>query len=228
MRHPACQVDPKLCGVNSNQHKSLLAQLAKVESVAREKRVTLKILLESLDVHGPQLLTVVLSLPFLMPIPIPGLSTPFGIVIVLLGVAIMAERTPWLPHRLLNLHIPSATLIKILQKTMPVMARLDRWLKPHWAWMTASKPGVFFHGLLIVVAAFLLTLPMPPGGNIIPAVSIIAFSLALLYDDARMTFVGVVVLVAMFVFFAEVVGLVIRHWDQITDWVLAPFASFID
>src|ERR1700757_2897495 len=51
-------------------------------------------------------LLLLLSLPFVQPIPVPGLSSLFGVLIVLLGLGQMIDRKPWLPRHLLNLELP--------------------------------------------------------------------------------------------------------------------------
>jgi hypothetical protein len=57
---------------------------------------------------------VLLALPFCTPIPLPGLSIPFGIILMLFGVRIALRKKPWLPKKLMAREIPAATLPKII------------------------------------------------------------------------------------------------------------------
>ena len=43
------------------------------------------------------LVCVFLTLPFLLPVSIPGVSTVFGLAIILIGVGVTLNRVPWLP-----------------------------------------------------------------------------------------------------------------------------------
>ncbi len=48
-------------------------------------------------------LLVILSLPSALPVPAPGYSTPFGILIFILAVQlIIGAKIPWLPQRMMN------------------------------------------------------------------------------------------------------------------------------
>ena len=57
--------------------------------------------------RGFDLLLVLICLPFLTPIPLLGLSTPFGLVVFLIGARLAFGRHPWLPRRLLERELPS-------------------------------------------------------------------------------------------------------------------------
>ncbi|MGE0762306.1 MAG: exopolysaccharide biosynthesis protein [Bdellovibrionales bacterium] len=177
-----------------------------VEQAKQQHGLTLGSLLQALGVHGATLLILTLSLPFLLPVPLPGLSTPFGFAILILGFSILWTRPPWLPRSLSQLQIPEATLVTILNKIEPTLYRLERWLVPRLLILTNTRLGISFHGFLIMFAAFLLSLPAPPGGNIGPALSIVCFSLALLQKDGAMTALGLVILGATVWFFTEIIS----------------------
>src|SRR5690606_25986332 len=57
------------------------------------------------------LFLILLCLPFCQPLALPGLSTPFGLMIGLLGVRFAVKRQPWLPAKLLDLAIPAKLLL---------------------------------------------------------------------------------------------------------------------
>ena len=60
------------------------------------KSLTLAELKQSLKGHGSAMLRVLLALPFCF-VAIPGLSTPFGIAICLIGACLVIGREPCLP-----------------------------------------------------------------------------------------------------------------------------------
>ncbi len=74
--------------------------LAEVIAAIKGERVTLRDILAQMGESGLLLLCGLLSLPFLVPVSIPGVSTVFGVGIVLIGIAITFNRLPWLPSRL--------------------------------------------------------------------------------------------------------------------------------
>jgi hypothetical protein len=72
----------------------------------RERKVTLREVMTTLGGRASGLMIVILALPFCSPITIPGLSMPFGAVILLLSACYVVGRPPWLPERLLAVELP--------------------------------------------------------------------------------------------------------------------------
>ena len=65
--------------------------------VGRGPSLTLGQIERLLEGHGYELLLLFLALPFCFPISIPGLSLPFGLVIILIGWRLAVDRPPRLP-----------------------------------------------------------------------------------------------------------------------------------
>src|SRR5258708_31025822 len=59
------------------------------------QRTRLGDILEATKGRGFDLLLVFITLPFLTPIPLPGFSVPFGLVIFLIGMRLAVGRKPW-------------------------------------------------------------------------------------------------------------------------------------
>ena len=77
---------------------------------------------ELLDLFGDEgllLVTILLTLVFLIPVSIPGVSTVFGAAIVLVGVSRLLRRQLWLPARVRDRRLPSARLRPALAKRSP-------------------------------------------------------------------------------------------------------------
>src|SRR5215210_7264423 len=67
-----------------------------------ERSVTLREVLDVTHGRAYTLLLILLALPFCTPIPLPGFSTPFGLLIALIGARLALLQEPWLPERVLN------------------------------------------------------------------------------------------------------------------------------
>ena len=100
----------------------LSEDLAKLQEKAREQSLILGDVIFLLDDRAHTFLLLLLSLPFVQPIPLPGLSTPFGVAIALLGIGSLVGQKPWLPDRLLKMQLPDIFLAPALR----VMRRLAR------------------------------------------------------------------------------------------------------
>ena len=99
--------------------------------------VTLQALLEASGRQGMLLICALSSLPFLIPVSIPGVSTVFGAAIVLLACALFLNRLPWLPRRILDKPLDATKLKPVLRKGVGIVSKIDRWVQPRWPALTA-------------------------------------------------------------------------------------------
>ena len=67
-------------------------------------------MVEILHGRGLQFVVILLCLPFLTPVTVPGISMPFGLAIALCGVRIAFGHKPWLPAFILNRRISYSVL----------------------------------------------------------------------------------------------------------------------
>jgi len=164
---------PTTSSIPSPEHGTfrLSEDLAKLQEKAREQSLSLGDVIFLLDDRARTFLLLLLSLPFVQPIPLPGLSTPFGVAIALLGIGSLVGQKPWLPDRLLKMQLPDIFLAPALRvprilflATNPTMQRLE--------------------GLCILVCGVLLCLPLPiPFSNMLPATTVITFACSTLGKD---------------------------------------------
>src|SRR6201997_4706454 len=99
---------------NENNSKSQLsADLEMLHARVKGKSLTLAELKQSLKGRGSAMLLILLALPFCF-IAIPGLSTPFGIAICLIGACLAIGREPWLPRFIMNRRLSTARSDELL------------------------------------------------------------------------------------------------------------------
>lgn len=164
--------------------------------------VTLREVMSVLHGRGYVLLVMLLALPFSTPIPLPGLSTPFGMVIVLIGVRLALGQKPWLPQRLLDTRLSPRFFVKVFAAARKVLRVFEYFLRPRLLWITGSPGLLQLHAVPIVLCSVLLLLPLPiPFSNIIPAFSILLISAGLLERDGAFILSGYFGFVLSVVFF---------------------------
>jgi len=73
-------------------------------------------LMDCLRDKGLLVMCMVLTVPFLLPMSIPGSSTPFGLAIALIGLGVVAGKTPRLPGKIMNRPISAENLFTVLDK----------------------------------------------------------------------------------------------------------------
>lgn len=164
--------------------------------------VTLRALLEKGGREGMLLICALSSLPFLIPVSIPGVSTVFGAAIVLLSLALFLNRLPWLPERILDKPMDAEKLRPALRKGASFVGKIDGWLRPRWLGLTTSgmqrinSAGIVFGGILLMAPLGLI-----PFSNTFPAVAILLLAVGMLQRDGLFVLLGYVGLVATVVYF---------------------------
>jgi hypothetical protein len=156
-------------------------------------KVSLK---EVLDLAGERtfgFLFVLLALPSALPIPAPGYSVPFGIVIFLLAVQLIVGRTrPWVPEGWKTRQFDLATVQKIVGAGIPWLRRLEAIARPRMTTVCTSLPGRTVIGVAIAVMAVSMMLPIPLT-NTLPAIGIFVTGFGLLDDDGAISLGGLVI-----------------------------------
>lgn len=178
--------------------------------------VTLHEVIGVLHGRGYLLLVMLLALPFCAPVSPPGLSTPLGMVIALIGVRLSLGEKPWLPPRLLGMRLPPATFRKVFAVTRKLVLGLEKVLRPRLLGVTGSARREQFHAVPIVVCAVLLLLPLPvPLSNVFPAWAVLLVSAGLLERDGLVILAGYLMVAASLAFFAAIAVLGVGAIDVI-------------
>jgi len=150
-----------------------------------ERRVTLKEVMDVLGVRASGLLIIILALPFCAPISIPGLSVPFGMVILFIAARYTLGLPPWLPARLLATQLPPRFFRAVLEGASRFIGWIERELRPRWPWWTNSPRRLRMHAAMVGFSGFLLLLPLVglPFTNTLPALVIVIGMLGMMERD---------------------------------------------
>lgn len=165
--------------------------------------VTLRQVLALLGEEGLLVFCAFLTLPFLIPVSIPGVSTAFGLVIILLGIGIAFNRLPWLPTRLMERPLSVANLKPVLERGAKFVSRFDRLTHPRLRHLTSTVMLNRAHGLALIFSGVLLLFPLGlvPFSNTLPALAILFFALGLLQRDGYFIIAGYGMMILTVVYF---------------------------
>lgn len=183
--------------------------------------VTLREVIVVLQGRAYTLLMLLLSLPFLLPVPLPGLSTLLGLVIAAIALRLVLGQKPWLPARVLDRELPPKFFPSLLAGARRVLRMLEVMLKPRMLWLTNSPLLMRFHALVILLASLVLLLPLPPGTNFPPALCIVIMAGGLLERDGRFILGGYLALAFNGAFFA----LLAVYGRRLVEWVWGLFPA---
>jgi len=172
------------------------------------------------------LMLVLLSLPFCQPMALPGLSTPFGVVISLLGFRMALRKEPWLPERLMKVTISAKVLLALLKAGGKVLRTLEKLLHPRASWIFDFKTTHIVGGLLIGMSGLLLLLPLPvPLSNLFPALVILSIAASTSERDGVMFLGGATLFLFTLLFFAAIFLGGKELWVRAKDFILTWLSS---
>jgi hypothetical protein len=186
--------------------------------------LTLNRLLFRSEGRGIYLFMIVLTLPFLQPVPLFGLSTPLGLMVMVLAIRHALGLPPRLPRRVGDRPLPDPFKDRVLSGGSRVLKRLEKWVKPRRDKWLASAPSRWVHCSLIALLAFLLALPLPPFvifSNVVPGVVLVLICVSMMEEDGALIWLAYAGLAGNAVYFgvlAASAGAIVRHWH---DWYLA-------
>jgi hypothetical protein len=187
--------------------RRLSVELAELHARAGTGPITLREVILLLGGRAYLLLVLLLSLPFITPLPLPGLSVPFGLAIALISLRLSLGQRPWLSKRLQRKELPPGFIAKVFRVAEKILRFLERFLRPRLTFLTDTPLLRQLHAVLMLVAALVLLMPFPiPFTNSFPAWAILLVAAGLLERDGAFVLAGYVVFTAgvfYFIFLGE-------------------------
>lgn len=171
--------------------------------------ITLSELIRSVGRDGLLILVALLTLVFLIPISIPGVSTVFGAAILLISVSRLFGRDLWIPAKLEHRMIATRKLRPLLRKALSWLKKLERVSRPNRIqWLVANGPIAFVNNAALILGAVLLMMPfgLIPFSNTFPAVAILFLAIGLLQRDGVCILLGHIANVVTIVYFSVLIG----------------------
>ena len=155
------------------------------ELIARDESgadVSIANVFQRIGDRGFGLLLVILSLPSALPIPAAGYSTPFGILLAILGLQmVFGRKTPWLPEWAGKHKLSGGFVEKMIGLSAKFFRYLEVFIRPRMRWV-GSRAGLPFMGVLVLIMACLMILPIPLT-NTFPAFVIFLIGVGLTEED---------------------------------------------
>ncbi len=161
-----------------------------MENLRKLPEITLGKIVDHVEEEALLILSLVAILPFMQPIPIPGLSSILGIIVFLQGVGLMLWSKPLLTKRLKAVVI-SHEKFEIIYKAALKLSAFTSTISMFKHPIINSRPSHILSGLSIILSSAFLSLPLPiPFSNFIPALSIFFICVGLLEEDIVLILIG--------------------------------------
>jgi hypothetical protein len=141
--------------------------------------------------RGYNLFLLLIGLPFLTPIPLPGLSVAFGLIVLVIGTRLALGRRPWLPEKLLQRELPAQFITRVLAGASRAVSWLEYLLRPRLDFLHEQWIYQRISGTLIMLSGLLLLLPLPiPLTNSFPALTVILLTAGAMERDGLFFLAG--------------------------------------
>jgi len=181
--------------------------------------VTLRELLTLVGEQGLLVFCAILAMPFLLPVSLPFMSTALGAPMLLIGWAVVMNRVPWLPDRLLDRSLPTQTVLHVLERAARAADRFEHLVRPRVLRLTATAGINRLNGgvLVIAVVGLMAPLPLVPLANTLPGVAIICLCLGMAERDGVVVLLGYLFTLVATTYIVGVLWLAIRSGDNFGD-----------
>ncbi len=188
---------------------SLGEQLAGIIERLPPDTLNLGELLDVFSDEGMLLLTILLTLVFLIPVSIPGVSTVFGAAILLVGISRLLNRPLWLPARVKRKALPADRLRPGLTAGLVWVRRLEKISRPHRLRFFVDGVGqATLNNLAFILAALLLMAPFGfvPFSNTLPALALLLYAIGFIQRDGGAILLGHLANIGTIVYFGVLIG----------------------
>lgn len=152
--------------------------------------ITLGKIVEHVEGEALLIVCLIAILPFMQPIPIPGLSSILGLIVLLQGLGLMFWSKPLLTKRMKEVVISKDKfdfIYKAAVKFSNFTSKISALKHP----ITNTRASHVLCGFAIVMSAAFLSLPLPiPFSNLVPALSIFLICVGLLEEDLILLLIG--------------------------------------
>lgn len=203
------------------QRSPLHALTREIEKRSKSEDITIQEIVDVFGEDGHFLLILFFILPFLQPIPLFGLSTPFGLLISLIAVFFFLKKPPFVPKSWVNKKLSKKTVLKIAEGSEIFFKKLENILKPRVS-VLFQGPFRTINTFLIVFNAVLLALPLPiPFSNAMPAWAILFQAIGFLERDGYLIIASYIQTVLTVVFFGLLTFGAAVGIDFLGKWIVS-------
>ena len=182
-------------------------KLMEIQKGLSAEKISLKELMDVMSGEGVQFLIIILLAPFLIPASIPGSSTPFGILIILLELAFLRNKSLYIPNFIGKYEFSQETVFKLFDVLYKILGYLEKISKPRGK-LYDNKIVLKINAVINIILAVLLFLPLPiPFTDFTPALSMLMLSVSTLERDSYLMIFGYIA-ATLTVFYFSTVGYV--------------------
>jgi len=207
-------------GADTSPARKLSEELALLHDRSREHPLSIRFVIIALGSRAYSLLLILLALPFCTPIPLPGLSTPFGVALALIALQMVLGKRPWLPQKIQQRELSSDFFERMIRVAGRIIRIFEKMLRPRLPWLTEFAWQRQLHSSVMLLSALILMLPLfIPLTNFFPACVIVLMAGGLLERDGYFVITAHIVFAAGIAYFFLLGEAATQIIEQLTQWL---------
>lgn len=196
----------------ANSYETFEEKIRRLAAYSEEyTTVTLNEIVAILGSSSNYVIILFLVTPFLQPIPLFGLSTVNGLLILSSSILIVMKKPFFLPTFAKRQIIKGTTLRKICRTLLSLFDTTKKWLRRRGRFMSKHILMRWMNGIMVGALGLLLAVPLPlPFTNTLPALSIAAIALGALREDGVVICAGWILSLLTAIYFSTLMTLPLR------------------
>jgi len=160
-----------------------------IEDLLAQNQLTLQQVLEQTKTASFGFVLCLVALPSALPVPAPGFSVPFGMMIVFLAMQLLLGRkTLWLPASWLQKSINLRPYHGKIKGVLKFVRFFEWFVRPRLGFM--YRFGLPLLSFMMLLCGLSMLIPIP-GTNSLPALGVFLISLGMLEKDGLAALAGV-------------------------------------
>jgi len=188
--------------------------------------LTLNRLLERTEGRGIFLVIIILCLPFVVPVSLPGVSSVMGLIILLLALRVGLGQSARLPAFLGARKLPPGLQKRAAGGGVRFLRWLEKFMRPRRTRWLGTPPAKRVNILLIAALALVLALPLPSPpfffSNSLPAYAIILLAASIIEEDGVLIWIAYGMVLVNAIFFALIGGAIVsaiaHGWEALVKY----------
>ena len=169
----------------------------KLQQIFKNQEVTVAQILKQTGSKSFGFLLALFALPSALPIPAPGYSIPFALILMYLAKdLILAKDHPGLPKEILDKKIKIQTDKGITGKMFSFLVFFENFLKPRFGGIYQLKIFRSFLGIVVLVCSLLMLIPIP-FTNTLPAFTIFLIGVSMTEEDGLFLILTTAIILAI-------------------------------
>lgn len=203
-------------------HEPLSGQMARILEAGSEGSLTANQLIQRTGGRGIYLVLIILSLPFVAWVSLPGMSTVAGLIMAILALRLALRKPPRLPASLGDRRLSPRLKKVVLGGGLKFCRLLEKVVRPRRTEWMSWRLAEVTHALLILSMALLMALPLPSppfvGCNTLPCYAIILLAASMMERDGVLIWFSYAAVAGTAAYFVLLSGLLVTQfvkWFQL-------------